>query len=768
MLTSEWTNVQAPVREMFMAITKSIKDQSNDMKKIISRMDNFVTHSDAKTNSYPRNDGKLLEKSKASIDIVRLLEEKLDDCQNQISKMSIVMQHQTTAITDLNFRLEKAHRIIAEKPIQSINESVNFDDIYDYIGHVESRIREDCEKQYLLKGKGNDEFNDTTFIINSIQQLQTQLDTIQEKINNVDSRNDAEMTHLRGDFSHLQEKLKTITSQFEKDINSIEISSKSFIKESLLQHCQIYGERIAASEQAIINVEKQVLKSIEENEKKRDSHVKSIFDEIQRNSPPPIKMHDVEKLLDRVLDMKSYGDMKANDVHNMIIENNQIMRGESEKTSTLLKRELYIQQIEEQKLWYEKFDSRLEKVTEVLDSAKRESNEEREKMRDLAADVTRSLNKKANQSDLRALINSNSKSDLFSSDDNDSDNEKNSNKKKKVKLKVHKNTFETNLQIKDLEDKIGDLTAEFMKMRKSVGLDASNIRSNVQDKIDRIEAEDLIAEVIGHAIGRKIPTSSPSSSSLSQSKKGSGSIGKYIWKDVLRDRDHGNDWKLALGDMGMNIRREVNEKLDRSECVATVLAETHGTTQTVDRLCQDIQRKADASSFAKVEHLVQVLHERVVSELTCGMWLWTSRQLVGGTEGGTADQVIPWDAEAVNAAPSSLLWRKGSTEITVKLPGLYRVGLAVFTTLPVALTVCLNGEPVLSLGPDTRPDRLSSFANAQGLREERYLLRRLRHSAGDVSGVSMDEPLSLPANAVISINYQSATASQAYLSLRKL
>ena len=182
-------------------------------------------------------------------------------------------------------------------------------------------------------------------------------------------------------------------------------------------------------------------------------------------------------------------------------------------------------------------------------------------MRDLAADVTRSLNKKANQSDLRALINSKSKSDLFSSDDNDSDNEKNSNKKKKVKLKVHKNTFETNLQIKDLEDKIGDLTAEFMKMRKSVGLDASNIRSNVQDKIDRIEAEDLIAEVIGHAIGRKIPTSSPSSSSLSQSKKGSGSIGKYIWKDVLRDRDHGNDWKLALGDMGMNIRREVNEKL---------------------------------------------------------------------------------------------------------------------------------------------------------------------------------------------------------------
>ena len=130
---------------------------------------------------------------------------------------------------------------------------------------------------------------------------------------------------------------------------------------------------------------------------------------------------------------------------------------------------------------------------------------------------------------------------------------------------------------------------------------------------------------------------------------------------------------------------------------------------------------------------------------------------------------MPWDSQVVNAAPSSLLWREGSTGIMVKLPGLYKMGLSIFTALPVAITVMLNDEPMLSLEPDTGVDgRLSSYANVQGLREERYCLKRLRHSAGDVTAVTLDEPLSLPANATISVRYRSSAASQAFLSLRKL
>jgi len=72
------------------------------------------------------------------------------------------------------------------------------------------------------------------------------------------------------------------------------------------------------------------------------------------------------------------------------------------------------------------------------------------------------------------------------------------------------------------------------------------------------------------------------------------------------------------------------------------------------------------------------------------------------------------------------------------------------------------------MGPDVAENRLSSFANSQTLREERYLLKRLRHSAGDITAVTMDEPVSLPANATLSVLFQSAAAAQAFLSIRKL
>ncbi len=44
--------------------------------------------------------------------------------------------------------------------------------------------------------------------------------------------------------------------------------------------------------------------------------------------------------------------------------------------------------------------------------------------------------------------------------------------------------------------------------------------------------------------------------------------------------------------------------------------------------------------------------------------------------------------------------------------------MAVFTSLPVAVQLCLNGEPILSLQPDTTETQ-SSYVNSQGLKDER-------------------------------------------------
>lgn len=97
----------------------------------------------------------------------------------------------------------------------------------------------------------------------------------------------------------------------------------------------------------------------------------------------------------------------------------------------------------------------------------------------------------------------------------------------------------------------------------------------------------------------------------------------------------------------------------------------------------------------------------------------------------------------------------------------YRICVAVFSSFPVALHVYLNGEPIYTLQPESSSN--STAVSAQGLREEKYILRRLKHSLGDVTCVTIDEHVSLPTDSALSIRFHSQVASaQAFLSIRKL
>ena len=97
---------------------------------------------------------------------------------------------------------------------------------------------------------------------------------------------------------------------------------------------------------------------------------------------------------------------------------------------------------------------------------------------------------------------------------------------------------------------------------------------------------------------------------------------------------------------------------------------------------------------------------------------------------------------------------------------LNRICGAVFTSLPSALQICLNGEPILSLQPNVSdPDTAN---NSQILREERYVIRRLRHSIGEVTCLTIDEYVSLPADAVLAMRFHSAATAQAFFSIKKM
>lgn len=97
----------------------------------------------------------------------------------------------------------------------------------------------------------------------------------------------------------------------------------------------------------------------------------------------------------------------------------------------------------------------------------------------------------------------------------------------------------------------------------------------------------------------------------------------------------------------------------------------------------------------------------------------------------------------------------------------------MFTSLPVAIQICLNGEPIITLNPDSATPRSAkahpAVVSSKGLLDDQsYVVRRLRHSVGDVTCISVEEYVSLPQDGAIAVRFHSQTAAQAFLAIAKI
>ena len=90
--------------------------------------------------------------------------------------------------------------------------------------------------------------------------------------------------------------------------------------------------------------------------------------------------------------------------------------------------------------------------------------------------------------------------------------------------------------------------------------------------------------------------------------------------------------------------------------------------------------KAGIEDLGKLEVEAELLRSQVTGELTGARWLWTTGKLL--KEGW-----VPWDTEVSNALPSSLVWRPNTATVVARPPGLYRLCVSVFTSLPSMLQV---------------------------------------------------------------------------------
>ena len=207
----------------------------------------------------------------------------------------------------------------------------------------------------------------------------------------------------------------------------------------------------------------------------------------------------------------------------------------------------------------------------------------------------------------------------------------------------------------------------------------------------------------------------------------------------------------------------LDDKCSRDEMIDHVKKEMMRINQEIGH----VQKSFESSSIIETEKRmenVEILLNKISGESFGARYLWTKGIL-------DDNDWILWDVQAANYQSSQLSWSPGSTTIRTKMPGLYRITLALFTTKPVVAQVCLNWQPLLSIEPPYLGDENNS-ETLMGLEEMplqgQGQVMRSKHPAGDVTCITIDEFVSLPSESLLAVRFQSPTTAQAMFIIKKI
>lgn len=133
-------------------------------------------------------------------------------------------------------------------------------------------------------------------------------------------------------------------------------------------------------------------------------------------------------------------------------------------------------------------------------------------------------------------------------------------------------------------------------------------------------------------------------------------------------------------------------------------------------------------------------------------WLWKSGDLING-------YAVPWEVQSVNTCPENFLWEEDKTLILTVAPGLYEITFGFYSNKKPTIQVLVNGETILSAVNSSSYVIHHSSGKLKGTG---------KHSAGNLTGLTLSDFIALPARARISISYSGEAGAEGFLGLRKL
>lgn len=169
-------------------------------------------------------------------------------------------------------------------------------------------------------------------------------------------------------------------------------------------------------------------------------------------------------------------------------------------------------------------------------------------------------------------------------------------------------------------------------------------------------------------------------------------------------------------------------------------------------LNNEMDRRAPKEELKTMLDQQALVNEALCAENCLGRWIWKS--------GNLKSLSVPWEVQAVNTCPDNFLWDKNQCSIITVAPGLYEISFGFYAKKMPEIEVHVNSEPIL--GANHHVSSTVTHISSGRLRDVG------RHSAGNITGLTLLDFVALPARARVSVVYSGEAMGEGFISLKKL
>ena len=159
------------------------------------------------------------------------------------------------------------------------------------------------------------------------------------------------------------------------------------------------------------------------------------------------------------------------------------------------------------------------------------------------------------------------------------------------------------------------------------------------------------------------------------------------------------------------------------------------------------------------------MNEALCAENCLGRWIWKSGDLLHSAQ-------VPWEVQAINTCPDNFLWESGKSGLITVAPGLYQLQLGFSSRKTPIVRVFINGEVIFTVRDKTSnpaiSDNTSTITGKENHFDGNTLLLPNKHSAGNVTGLTLNEFIALPARARVTLCFDGESAGEGFVCIHKL